>query len=160
MEINKPVEHGDFYDYFFQLIGPYFGNTLQVTEKCIVFDGYFRYESELLQEDRPVHRLMDFQGHTYLLAFIGKRTGKNTSVYWDDEEEGGKICLSPTEIIELDYRVVEKDPPKERWEQIMRMIHEEDKHLREVNLEIHGQRVEREWAAYKRGLLENNTTQK
>jgi hypothetical protein len=144
MEIVRPPVHGDLEDLYFQLSGPYFGRTLKITQDIIAFDGYFRYESALFREDRPVHRFYEFQGHTYLLAFVRKRTGKNTSSYFYDEEMGGKICLSPTEIIEMTYRVVEKDPPKERWDDIRIMIREEAKRLKEVNYDLHCERMKRE----------------
>lgn len=130
MEIVKPLAHGDLDQVRFELRGPYFCDLLAVTPTHITFDGYFRYDAELFSEERPIHRFMEFQGHTYLLAFTHKRRLEDTSTI-DIEEEGGGICLSPTEVMEVRYRVVEKDPPNERWSEIIAAISAEDDELRE-----------------------------
>jgi hypothetical protein len=145
MEIVHPVSHEDLGYIAFDLKGPYVTKMISVTPTQIVFDGYFRYESELFTKEKPIRRFVKFQEHYYVLGFTAKRTGEDTSAYFEDEDAGGAICLTPTEIIELDYVVLEKDPSKERHREIIDEIRRENEELREANDLAMERRMEREW---------------
>jgi hypothetical protein len=147
MEIVRPIKYDDMHQIAFQLKGPHFKELLKVTEETISFDGYFRYEPEMFRVDRPIYRLLYFHEHLYYVAFTEKRVGKDTSCYWEDEEAGGSICLTPTELIELRYHVVEKDPSHERMRELIDHIEQQDTLLRDENGELYNQRQKREWEA-------------
>ncbi len=135
---------------FFSLKGPYTTNILKYTDTTIVFDGYFRYEDELITKERPVHRFLrrrcnNNDDEILYIAIVGVRRGKDTSEYWSDEEAGGRICLTPTEIIELDYEVVETVETKGRYTELHRHMKEEETHYEELNDELYRLRRQREW---------------
>ena len=150
MDIHEPVGEEDLVNIKFDLKGPYFRRIISVTPTQIAFDGYFRYEPEVFTKEKPVRRFMDFQGHAYVLGFTAKRTGEDTSSYFDDEDAGGAICLSPTEIIELDYVVLEKDPPQERWPEIITAIRKENEEWEEASYAAYDRRRQREWEERKK----------
>lgn len=133
MEIIQPISELDLKKVYIDSEGPFFGRTISVTDTTIVFDGYFHYDSELFSEDKPICRFIKFQGHTYVLGFTAKRTGEDTSSYFKDEDTGFDICLTPTEILELDYQVLEKDPQKERWPEIIATIKKQNNMLRKAH---------------------------
>jgi hypothetical protein len=134
MEVQRPIE-----DCISQMLpehtGPTFKRIIDVTERTIVFDGSFRIDAAVFQR-HAVHRLFHFQGHDYYVEILGKKTGETTSNYWYDEGEQGYICLSPTEIIELEYRVLEKDMSKERMYDLIQLIHEEETIIRNIHYDI------------------------
>jgi hypothetical protein len=154
MEIAKPIQWDDMHQIAFQLNGPSFKELLKVTEETIVFDGYFRYEPEMFRVDRPIYRLLYFHNHVYYIAFTEKRVGKDTSCYWDDEEACGKICLTPTELIELRYHVVEKDPSQDRMSELIDQIKKQEDLLRDENGELCSQRQKKEWEAMRNASFE------
>ena len=86
------------------LKGPYINRLIALTESKIVFDGYFRIEDEMLPVDRILW-LIERKREWHIRITSCKR-GKNTSHYWYDEDVGERICLTPTEIIELTFEVV------------------------------------------------------
>jgi hypothetical protein len=130
---------------FFSLKGPSSGeDVLKYTDTTVVIDGYFRYETELVTKERPVHRFFWRDGEHLFVAITGIRRGKDTSEYWTDEEEGGRICLTPTEIIEMDYEVVETNPTRERYYELHKLMKEEEERYEEIDEELYRQRMRRE----------------
>ncbi len=107
--------------------GPYALEMLDVTNTTIKFNGYFRYEDEIVTKERPVHRFFSrSRGVTHFIAITAIRRGQDTSEYWTDEEEGGRICLTPTEIIEVDYHILETITDKERYMDLWMQMREEE----------------------------------
>lgn len=130
---------------FFSLKGPYTTNILKYTDTIIVFDGYFCYEDELVTKKRPVHRMFRHNDDMLYVAIVGIRRGKDTSEYWTDEEEGRRICLTPTKIIELEYEVIETITSSKRYEELYVQMKEEEKEYEELNEELYRIRRRREW---------------
>ncbi len=93
------------------LKGPYINRLISLTANKLVFDGYFRIEEQMLPVDRVLYlmgRKREF--HIYITAV---RRGENTSTYSYDEDVGEHICLTPSEIVELTFRVMPEKSGKE-----------------------------------------------
>ncbi len=106
--------------------GPYALEILEVTDTTIKFNGYFRYEDELVTKERPVHRFFSrSRGTTHFIAITAIRRGQDTSQFGEDEEYG-RICLTPTEIIEVDYHILETITDKERYMDLWMQMREEE----------------------------------
>lgn len=148
MDIETPLDPGN---YSFEHIvpwcaGPSIKTMLVHTETTLTFDGYFRVETELPTSDRPIRRILNYRGESYLIAITGMKRGPNTSVYFEDPFEGGNICLTPTEIIEIEYHVLEAKIPSSRYYDVLFAICEEEKALRETNETLHFARMDEEIA--------------
>jgi hypothetical protein len=130
---------------FFSLKGPYTTEILNYTDKTITFNGYFRYEDELVTKETPIHRFFHLGRDILYVAIVGVKRGENTSEYWSDEEAGGRICLTPTEIITLEYEVLEKNPTRERYRELYKCMKEEEEKYSELNDELYHARMRREW---------------
>lgn len=100
----------------------------------------------MFREDRPVKRLMRFQGHLYYIAIHKKCIGKDTSVFGgeDSGEESG-ICFFPTEITELHYNVLEVDPTHKRRDEMMLEMGAEEETIRLESQKARGEREHAEW---------------
>lgn len=85
----------------------------------------------------------------YLIQITDIKRGKNTSHYFYDEGEQGMICLTPTEIIELTYVVLEADLSSEKAHELNVEIWVEEKALQAANEELYEQRMDREVAKWK-----------
>ncbi len=130
---------------FFSLKGPYCGGeVLKYTDTTVVFDGYFRYETEFVSKERPIHRFFWRDNDMLYVAITAVRRGKDTSEYWTDEEEGGKICLTPTEIIELEYEVLETNPINKRYNELLGLMKEEEEQYKDLNEDFYFARMRRE----------------
>lgn len=100
-----------------------------------VFDGNFHLHPNVFRPDRPVRILMGFRRHVMLIAIHKKLDLKDTSEYWSDDE-GYRICLFPTKIIELNYTVLETNPTKDRFDELAKETEEEFRSLREESSEL------------------------
>ena len=129
--------------------GPSVKRFVKVTETTLIFDGYFRVESTLPTPDHPIRRILHTDNGANLIAITDMKRGDDTSEYWTDEEEG-QICLTPTEIIELTYHVVESSFSSERYYELMFEIMEEEKHVRERNEVAYTARMDQEIAEWRR----------
>lgn len=78
---------------------------------------------------------MGFRRHVMLIAIHKKLDLKDTSEYWSDDE-GYRICLFPTKIIELNYTVLETNPTKDRFDELAKETEEEFRSLREESSEL------------------------
>jgi hypothetical protein len=135
---------------FFSLKGPSVKEIINYTDKTITFNGYFRYEDELFTKERHVHRFVYLNNDILYVAIVGVKRGNDTSEYWtDDEEEEMRICLTPTEIITLEYEILEKNPTRERYHELYKYMNEEETNYMDLNEELYKARMKREW--------ENNT---
>jgi hypothetical protein len=84
---------------------PYIQEVKNLTEHSITFNGHF-YDAKnerMYPEYILWHRKNKKSFHIEITEYIA---GEDTSEYWTDEEEGGKICCFPTEIITLRWRVI------------------------------------------------------
>jgi len=100
-----------------------------------VFDGNFYMHPSLFRPDRPIKVLMGFRRHIFLIAIHKKLDLKDTSDSWSDDE-GYRICLFPTKIIELNYAVLEMNPSKERFDELAKETEEEFRSLYEESSEL------------------------
>ncbi len=118
--------------------GPSIKKTIHYTDTTIVFDGYFRIESELPTKF-PIRRIFyRYDTNTYnLIQITGIKRGKDTSHYFYDESEQGMICLTPTEIIELSYIVLEANVPSQKAHELNAEIWIEERALRDSNEELY-----------------------
>ena len=81
------------------------------------FDGYyyvqFPNEEDSEYSEKPPARLVMFvqKGSScerFVVELLTRITHEDTSEYWSDEEEGGRICLFPTKLQTITFRVVER----------------------------------------------------
>ncbi len=131
--------------------GPSVKKPIQYTDSTIIFDGYFRVENELPTKF-PIRRIFyryDNNMH-YLIQITDIKRGENTSHYFYDEGEQGMICLTPTEIIELTYVVLESDLTSEKAHELNAEIWLEEKSLRDANEALYNERMDRQIAEWKR----------
>jgi hypothetical protein len=134
------------FEYIFPT-GPSVKRIVKCTESSVVFDGYFRIESDVPTSNQPIHRILHREEGPVLIAITAMKRGEDTSEYWTDEEEG-QICLTPTEIIELTYHVLES-LSSERYCEVMGQIMQEEKDLRIRNEAAYNARMEKELAEWK-----------
>jgi hypothetical protein len=122
------------------LKGPYINRLIALTGSKLVFDGYFRIEDEML----PVDRILCLYGRQreWHIRITGCKRGKDTSHHWYDEDVGERICLSPTEIIELTFEVVAKSLPGRSFNDLMEAIEarEESKEFVTQNTRLYTKR--------------------
>ena len=126
---------------------PHIIELLSHENNTIVFDGYFYVE----EKDLPVQRIMcrysepvkDDEGNTYRtelssahIEIVEKISGKSTSYPESEEEElkqensddiEDNICLFPTEITTLKYRVLKSDLTPIERNLIEEVIKEEER---------------------------------
>ena len=147
------------------LKGPYINKLISLTASKLVFDGYFRIEEEML----PVDRVLVLTGRKreFHIRITAVRRGANTSTYaYDrrvedpalsrathgsgDEDVGEHICLMPSEIVELTFRVIAADLPGKALNELILAIdaHEETEEFSQRNWEFQRARKEREAAAF------------
>ncbi len=139
-------------DFSFEYVfptGPSIKKRLASTETSCVFDGYFRIESELPTKF-PIRRIFYKGDVASLVQITDIRRGENTSHYFYDEGAEGMICLTPTEIIELQLVVLEANLSSERAHALHADIWVEEKELRAANEACHTARMEKEHAEWKR----------
>ncbi len=116
-ETKKRITADDVRTYYGRVRTPHIRNLFKFTQSTIVFDGYFYLEPELFSEETPVKRIIGVYDQYYYIAITKRESLENTSKYFDDEEHG-RICLFPTEIIRLTYRLLERIPSHERVNQL------------------------------------------
>jgi hypothetical protein len=127
--------------------GLHIKRLITLTPTKFVFDGYFRIEPELL----PIERVICLMGRKreYHIRIKGLTRGANTSSYWYDEDVGENICLTPTEIIELDIEILATQLPGPAFSDVVDAItaHEKSEEFKKRNEEARRERADREYAA-------------
>ena len=88
------------------LRNPYILNLHSSNDTSIVFNGYFYMESDALPVERVILTQDDEWHH---IQIVGKECGDSTSSYEYDEEEDYTMCLFPTEVITLTYRILQRN---------------------------------------------------
>jgi hypothetical protein len=84
---------------------PYSKKTFYHKDNKLVFDGYFYLEDQTM----PVKRIMCYNQNMFLVEIISKKTLDDTSVFGEyDKELGGSVCFFPTNVIELQYKIIKK----------------------------------------------------
>ena len=92
------------------------------------FKGYYYIPEEHL----PVERLLFHNDHVYWVRIDSKKQyDMDVSGGFYDEDVGANICLTPTYIVDLTFRVLMKDPPKAKMDQILLEINEDETLLKE-----------------------------
>lgn len=66
------------------------------------FHGYFYYEDQTM----PIERIFVRGRILYYVEILSKRTLEDTSKTFYDDDSEGYICLTPTAIIEITYRII------------------------------------------------------
>ena len=115
--------------------GPGIKEWIAQTPTTYVFDGYFRIEPEL-PTHFPLRRLMYNDTDAALIQITGIQRGNNTSTYFYDSEEKGMICLTPTELIELTYVVLESGLTEEQYREYQVELSLDEDNLRAANEEL------------------------
>jgi hypothetical protein len=82
---------------------PYIQEVYEFTDDTIVFNGYFRIESQTC----PVRRIMESSGVYYWIEILTKEELQDTSQGFYDPDVGGTICLTPTAKIKITYQILE-----------------------------------------------------
>jgi hypothetical protein len=111
---------------------PYVEELLSHDSGSMVFNGYFYIEDDVM----PVERIFHSNKGSFHVEIYKKTTMEDTSELGPyDEEVGGSICLFPTAIIELKYRVIAELPNNETYELVERIIElEKDVRKREETI--------------------------
>lgn len=110
---------------------PYIQELLSHEAGSMVFNGYFYIDDDAM----PVERIFHSKKGSFHVEIYKKTTMEDTSELGPyDEEVGGSICLFPTAIIELKYRVISEiaDEPYELVERIIEL--EKDVRKREETI--------------------------
>ena len=127
--------------------GLHIKRLITLTPTKLVFDGYFRIEPELL----PVERVICLIGRKreYHIRIKGLARGTNTSSYWYDQDVGEHICLTPTEIIELDIEIIATQLPGPAFSAVIDAITEREEvaEFKKRNEAARQAREDREYAA-------------
>jgi hypothetical protein len=80
----------------------------EFTDKSIVFDGKFRIEKKLL----PIRQFMYVRNEEtntfdcHLISIDSKEVVEDTSSSFYDEDVGGYVCLSSSELIRFNYTIL------------------------------------------------------
>jgi hypothetical protein len=121
---------------------PYVHTLMKHENNTILFDGYFRLEDATM----PVRRILFIHREPFLVELTEKKTIKDTSQYGEyDEELGGRICLTPTDLIELKYRLIQHIKTKEEFDLIEKEIIAEEDGVYERNERLIKEREKREY---------------
>lgn len=89
----------------------YIGKILEFSDTYLKFDGHFRIPQKFL----PIRHILELDDRNLLVRITKTEEFENTSTYFYDEEEQGKICLSPSAIIRLDYEIIRELKTKEEY---------------------------------------------
>jgi hypothetical protein len=125
--------------YPFGVKNPFIQKLISHENNTIVFDGYFYVETKAL----PVQRIMmrysepvkDDDGNMYRsqiscdhVEIIEKISGEDTSFVESDlDSDEENICLFPTEITTLKYRIIKSDLTTIEYDVISEIIKERER---------------------------------
>ena len=147
--LKLPVDYNETRIYLqpHSLKGPYINKLISLTASKLVFDGYFRIEDEMLPIDRVLYLIG--RKREYHIRITECKRGVDTSTYAYDEGVGEHICLTPSEIVELTFRVIATDLPGKALNELILAIdvREESEEFSEKNWSFRRVRKEREEAA-------------
>jgi hypothetical protein len=121
---------------------PYVHKLIKHEQNTILFDGYFRLEDATM----PVRRILYIHKELFLVEILEKKTIKDTSEYGEyDEELGGRICLTPTDLIELRYKLIQHIKTNEELELLQKEIIAEEDRVCERNQLLRDAREKKEY---------------
>lgn len=124
---------------------------LKVFEKhTIVFDGYFRLEEGVF----PIYRIMLVYDKYFLVQLLSKKVLEDTSKYGEyDEELGGRICFTPTELIELEVKLLKHVKDNEELKKYDADIVEREDQIRAFNTFLKEKREKDEYNEWRKLYL-------
>ncbi len=126
----------------YEVKNPHIKELKKHENNLLVFDGYFRLEDATM----PVRRILVIHNEPFLIEILEKKTIEDTSQYGEyDEELGGHICLTCTDLIELRYRLIQHIKNKEEYELIEKEIIAEEDAVYERNQRLRDEREKREY---------------
>ena len=121
---------------------PYIHDLKKHENNIILFDGYFRLEDETM----PVRRIVFMHKEPFLIEITEKKTIQDTSQYGEyDEELGGRICLTPTDLIVLHYKLIQHIKTNEELELLQKEIILEEDRVCERNELLRDAREKKEY---------------
>jgi hypothetical protein len=133
-----------------QVKNPHIKELILFDKHKIVFDGYFRLEEGVF----PVHRVVYINGKWFLVKLLSKKVVEDTSKYGEyDEELGGRICLTPTELIELEIKVLGHITSDEEYKKLEAKIIEKEDSILKLNQELKEKREQEEYKEWRKLYL-------
>lgn len=118
---------------------------LYVLQKGIMkFKGYYHED----EENFPMESLLCIGKDIYwILIHTKKQSDMDTSGSFYDESVGGDICLFPSYTIELTFSVIQKNPIKEKFDEIIQDI--------KADRELISERMDARWETERAARLKN-----
>jgi hypothetical protein len=133
-----------------QVTNPHIKELILFDKHTIVFDGYFRLEEGVF----PVHRIVYINGKWFLVKLLSKKVVEDTSKYGEyDEELGGRICLTPTELLELEIKLLGHITSVEELKKLEAKIIEKEDSIRKLNQELKEKREKDEYNEWRKVYL-------
>jgi hypothetical protein len=85
--------------------GIHVGTVLDLSDTSMTFNGSFYSAQYGRMFPEWILYRTDTHQHFHI-ALTSYKEHEDTSEFWSDEEEGGRICLSPTHVITVTWRVI------------------------------------------------------
>jgi hypothetical protein len=128
---------------------PYVRKIIKQEKEKLVYNGYFYLEDNTM----PVKRIMCQNSNLTLVEITKKITLDDTSVYGEyDKELGGRACFFPTNVIELEFKIIkeikdmkELDSLQKEIESLEIEITERNEQHRRVREEAEFIKMSEEW---------------
>lgn len=133
-----------------EVTNPHIRELKSLEKNKIIFDGYFRLEEGVF----PVHRIMCIHDKYFLVKLLSKKVLEDTSKYGEyDEEVGGRICFTPTELLELEIKLLKEIDSSEEYSKMEATIIEKEEGIRKLNLELREKREKEEYKEWRKLYL-------
>lgn len=140
----------DIYWPTWQVKNPHIKDLILFDKHKIVFDGYFRLEEGVF----PVNRIVYINGKWFIIKILSKKVVKDTSKYGEyDEELGGRVCLTPTEVLELEIKLLGHITSEEELKKLEAKIIEKEDSILKLNQELKEKREEEEYNEWRKLYL-------
>jgi hypothetical protein len=92
--------------------GMHVSKVLDLSDTSMTFDGsFYSAQNDRMFPECILYRT-DTHQHFHIEITLYKEH-EDTSEYWSDEEEGGRICLFPSHVISVTWRVIAELHTKE-----------------------------------------------
>jgi hypothetical protein len=117
---------------------PYVKKLMSFTNTKLVFNGYFYLENETL----PVKRILCINNNFFYTEILKKQNVDDTSKYSEIDE--GRVCFFPTNIIELDFKILKKIECNKELSELYDEIIMEEHNVQERDMNFRRRKEEKE----------------
>jgi hypothetical protein len=112
---------------------PFGRHIIYIREMLIMRQGFVKFKGYYHEEETsfPIERLLFHNNDAYWIRIDSKKQyDMDVSNGFYDEDVGANICLFPSYVVELTFSVIMKNPPKEKMDEIISDIYEDEKLIR------------------------------